>query len=263
MESDGCLLEFIAAAHSHKARNTQLNIFVRKNLFALLEPSVSTQQLPQSELLLQISSPPVEDADIGANDRDSAISKSAASRDIKSPNDDTLDELPVLEGNQDKGLTQLTPFPRKTIPIDNPQEDPITLAYSHVRMAREKMQPVYEIFKTSGKISEPPIVESIEQAKKSIDGISDLFVDIPTPDYVELDYKLACEERYLYERISIVAAYALQDENISSPSVFQGANREFKKIFSSLQNLENFIKQFQEQIQLSNHANKSLFGNSI
>jgi hypothetical protein len=263
MESDGCLLEFIAAAHSHKARNTKLNIFFRKNLFALLEPLVPAQQIPQSKLLPQSPLPPVDGSDGRANDRDSAISKGATGSEIKSLHEEVPDELPVLEENQGNGQTQPTPFPRKTIPIDNQlQEDPITSAYSRVHIAQEKMQSVYEIFQGGGKISEPPITESIEQAKQSIDGISDLFVNTPTPDYLELDYRLTCEERYICEKISIIATYSLHDAYISSSSKFRSADREFEKIFSGLRNLENFIKQFQDQIQLSAYTSNRLLENS-
>ncbi len=263
MEAEGYLLEFIAAAHQNKARNPRLNSFVRKALFTLLEPPVSTQQISPSELPLKTSSPSAADFDVRANHHGSEISKGAANRDIKSLNDETSGKLSALEEGQDNNQIRPTPFPRKIIPIDNqPQGDPIALAYGRTHAAQEKMQLVYEVFQASRKFSEPQIVEFIEQAKKSIDGISDLFVNIPTPDYLELDYRFACEERYICERISIVAAYSLRDEYINLPSIFQGADREFKKIFSGLQNLENFIKQYQEQFQLSDLAGNSFLGNS-
>ena len=57
------------------------------------------------------------------------------------------------------------------------------------------------------------------------------------------------------------AMYSLRDTNVKSPiGDFQKADEEFKKFFSSLQNLEHFIDQYQQQIQRSNQADNPLFG---
>ncbi|QBD82980.1 hypothetical protein EPA93_46275 [Ktedonosporobacter rubrisoli] len=260
MEAEGCLLEFIAAAHQKKDRNPKLNTFVRKTLYPLLVASASTLQKSQSDPLPLSAKAP---SDVKVNNNGSEMKKGIASTDIKS-SDETSNGLPVLEKEQDTKQTQPTPFPgKKPLRKEQLKEDSIAKAHRRTRAAQEKMQKVYEVFQGRGKLSESQVIESIKQAKELIEGISDLFVDIPTPDYLELDYKFACEERYVCERISIVVAYSLRDEYIDTPSVFLGADREFKKVFSSLQNLEYFIEEFQEQIRLSDHANKDFFGNSI
>ncbi len=38
-------------------------------------------------------------------------------------------------------------------------------------------------------------------------------------------------------------------QSLPQAALFQGADKAFEKVFSGLQNLENFSKQFQEQIQ--------------
>ena len=134
-----------------------------------------------------------------------------------------------------------------TSPVANQSHaELIASAYKRTYTAQEKMQAISIMFQRDETISAPQIAELIKQARRSIDGISDLFTHIPTPDYPELHYRFACEERYICEKISLVAAYALRDASIHPSPVFQGAIKECNKIFSGLHNLEHFIHQFQE-----------------
>lgn len=262
MEAEGYLLEFVAAAHQRKPRNAKLNAFLRRKFVIILNLPVSSQQISQSALPAQSSSPPAKDSGINTNFHDLEISKGSVNS-----NRTSLQELPSellkVEADHDNRQFQPTPFPGKIIAIENQlQDEPIASAYTRTRTAREKLQSVYDVFKTGGNISDSQFAESIEQAKNSIEGIDDIFVNIPIPDCFELDYRLAAEEKYICERLSLLAAYALQDASISSPAVFQGADREFNKVFSGFQNLENFIAKFEEQIQLLDRINNASLGNS-
>jgi hypothetical protein len=263
MESEGCLLEFIAVAHIHKPRNNKLNVFMRIHLLQLLQPPGSIQPVPLAEPQRPTLRSPTKDFEAVNNGHDSKIRKGVGVSELQLLPEIADASLPA-ESEGRKYSTQPTPFPRpKSALPDQSHEDPITSAQARTRTTREKIQSVYDVFQAGEKISEPHIAELIAQAKASIKGISNLFIAVPTPDYLELDYRFACEENFACEKISIIAAYSLRDEYTRSRSVFQGADKEFHNIFTSLQNLDNFINTFQEQIQLSASTNDSLPGNDV
>lgn len=127
----------------------------------------------------------------------------------------------------------------------NEFEDPIASAYTCTRTALEKLQPAYEKFQRGEQISETWVIASLIEAKKALEGVSDIFAQVQVPGYPELEYTLACEEHYICERISVITAYALQGARITSPPISQKVDKEFKYIFSSLQNIEHVISKFQ------------------
>jgi hypothetical protein len=115
------------------------------------------------------------------------------------------------------------------------------------------------MFQNGEKISEPGVVNSIKEAREAIDGISSIFDKTPIPNHPELDCRLVSEETYICKSITLIMMYSLRDTNVKSPvGDFQKVDEEFKKFFSSLQNLENIVDQHQEPIQRSNQADDPL-----
>jgi hypothetical protein len=258
MESKGWLLMFIAAAHRRQNHSTKLNVFVRRTLHSILKSLAPAQQSPQSEVtpppeLAPFVPAPLEAHNGGGNNHGSPVSKGAIGGDVV-----VAQFSPVVEPSHDQPIQ----FRNKAVATDHQsRENPITLAHKRTQTAREKMQKIYDMFQNGEKISDLHVIDSIKEVKEALEGMSNLFDDIPIPDYPELDCRLASEEKYITQRADLIRLYALRDVNVNPvPGDLQKANGEFKKFFSSLEKLEMLIDQYQQQMQQSNQADDLLFG---